>query len=148
DLEALLKKLSKPGDTLPMDYRVHAADGKIIHVRSINSLIREDEKGQIIQRIDFDITDRVKLESMLKRRSYEDSLTGLYNRNKFIAQMLYVRHDPNMPLGVAYFDINGLKAVNYLFGHREGDNLIRRTARHMADYFGRNTYRIGGDEFV
>ena len=56
-----------------MDYRVHAADGKIIHVRSINSLIREDEKGQIIQRIDFDITDRVKLESMLKRRSYDYS---------------------------------------------------------------------------
>ena len=148
DLETLLKKLSKPGDTLPMDYRIHAAGGKIIHVRSINSLIREDEKGQIIQRIDFDITDRVKLESMLKRRSYEDSLTGLYNRNKFNAQMRYVRNDPNMPLGVAYFDINGLKAVNDLFGHREGDNLIRRTARHIADYFGRNTYRIGGDEFV
>lgn len=51
-------------------------------------------------------------------------------------------------LGVAYFDVNGLKQVNDTLGHRAGDDLIARSARHIKRYFSDKGYRIGGDEFV
>ena len=51
-------------------------------------------------------------------------------------------------LGVASIDLNGLKNVNDQMGHSAGDNLIRRTADHIARVFPGKSYRIGGDEFL
>lgn len=147
-LKEVMDGLRKPGDTREIDYRVHGEGEKIHYVRSSNTVISEDEQGQIIQRIDFDVTERIKMEKLLKRRSYEDTLTGLYNRNKFNVMMRYVHYSEDTSLGVACFDINGLKMVNDRYGHRAGDDLIRRTARHISRYFRHSSYRIGGDEFA
>ena len=49
---------------------------------------------------------------------------------------------------MACFDINGLKIVNDRMGHSAGDDLIRRTARHIREVFAERAYRVGGDEFV
>ena len=84
----------------------------------------------------------------LKRLSYEDSLTGLYNRNKF-NQDLNIEQGPNQfGIGVACFDLNGLKEVNDRNGHRAGDVLICRAAECLKKGFEGKAYRIGGDEFV
>lgn len=82
--------------------------------------------------------------------SFRDTMTGLYNRNKFNQEMHKgTRREENMlPLGVAYFDLNGLKEENDHFGHEAGDKLIVRTAGHINRYFADKAYRIGGDEFV
>ena len=101
----------------------------------------------IIQRIAFDITERTKLEEMLSQLSFRDSLTGLFNRNSF-NHMLDSRPEGNGMLGIAYLDINGLKAVNDRFGHSYGDRLIKKTADIIRKYFKDEAYRIGGDEFV
>ncbi len=79
----------------------------------------------IIQRIAFDITERTKLEEMLSQLSFRDSLTGLFNRNSF-NHMLDSRPEGNGMLGIAYLDINGLKAANDRFGHSYGDRLIKK----------------------
>ncbi|WP_162613196.1 diguanylate cyclase domain-containing protein [Lachnoclostridium sp. An169] len=84
----------------------------------------------------------------LERMSFEDGLTGLFNRNRFNEEMENDAKEYPDGLGVAYFDINGLKAVNDHFGHRAGDDLICRTAHHISSVFAGKTYRIGGDEFV
>ena len=57
-------------------------------------------------------------------------------------------HRPLDHLGIAYFDINGLKKTNDLYGHRVGDDLIRRAADIIMSCFEGKAYRIGGDEFV
>lgn len=49
---------------------------------------------------------------------------------------------------MATIDLNGLKQVNDRKGHRTGDDLISRTANHIAHSFAKKCYRIGGDEFV
>lgn len=85
---------------------------------------------------------------LLKKLSFEDSLTGLFNRNKFNLDMQSLESDPPSRLGVAAIDLNGLKQVNDLKGHRSGDSLICRTADHIACMFAGSCYRIGGDEFV
>lgn len=86
----------------------------------------------------------------LKKLSFEDSLTGLFNRNKFTmlvnSESLETHH--TAPLGVAYFDLNGLKEVNDKFGHKAGDDFIIRAAKHIKNHFPQQGFRIGGDEFL
>lgn len=85
---------------------------------------------------------------MLQRLSFEDALTGLFNRNKFV-QIFNVPLDPQIKqLGVACFDLNGLKEMNDQFGHSAGDALICRAADQIQHVFGDKVYRTGGDEFV
>ena len=68
---------------------------------------------------------------ILKRLSYEDLLTGVYNRNKFIEDIkdAYLADIPH--IGIAYFDLNGLKLINDLYGHNAGDELICNVASHL-----------------
>lgn len=85
----------------------------------------------------------------LRRMSYEDSLTGVYNRNKFHEVMNAGQPvDGSRMLGVACFDLNGLKGVNDRRGHTAGDDYIRRAADELRQVFGPKVYRTGGDEFV
>lgn len=89
-----------------------------------------------------------KQTEMLRRMSYEDTLTGLYNRNKF-NQMIKTRWNMEVEhLGVVYLDLNGLKEVNDMQGHSAGDELLQRMASCIRRHFEGKAYRIGGDEFV
>ena len=85
---------------------------------------------------------------LLEKLSFQDLLTGLFNRNKFNLDMQNIEKTPPSRLGVAAIDLNGLKQVNDRKGHRSGDSLICRTANHIASMFAEKCYRIGGDEFV
>lgn len=51
-------------------------------------------------------------------------------------------------VGVAYIDLNGLKAINDNYGHSNGDKFICTAADIFKMVFPDNSYRIGGDEFV
>lgn len=92
--------------------------------------------------------DRRKNEELLERLSYEDSLTGLFNRNCFNQAVAKLKENVPESLGVVYLDLNGLKLVNDTYGHEAGDKLIQTAARIIKKAFGKNTFRIGGDEFV
>ena len=86
--------------------------------------------------------------AILQRMSFEDTLTGLYNRNRFnqlLEEDATVHRDR---LGVACFDLNGLKELNDRLGHSAGDVLICRAAGQLRQFFDGRTYRTGGDEFV
>ena len=148
-LESSLSGLRQPGDSLAVDYRVTNHQGKLFFLTCVNTLISSDEKGQVIQRIAFDISQHKELESALTRMSFEDSLTGVFNRNKFSLDVMETRQEGEQArLGVACFDLNGLKEINDTQGHSVGDALICRTARHISREFAGKVYRIGGDEFA
>ena len=84
----------------------------------------------------------------LERLSYEDALTKLYNRNKFEETIDELKENRPQSIGVAYIDLNGLKIMNDKFGHKAGDQLIKKAGRNIALVFGDSVFRIGGDEFV
>lgn len=79
---------------------------------------------------------------------FEDLSTGLYNRNKFNQICDQLAKEPPERLGIAYFDLNGLKKINDTQGHLAGDEFIYRAAQHLRRFFDQNAYRIGGDEFI
>lgn len=85
---------------------------------------------------------------ILKKLSFEDLLTGVFNRNKFNLAMQRFEMESFSHLGIASIDLNGLKKVNDQMGHSAGDSLICHTADHIARVFPGKCYRIGGDEFV
>lgn len=77
-----------------------------------------------------------------------DPLTGLFNRHEFNRVLREGAAASAQHLGIAYFDINGLKPTNDSRGHRAGDDLVRHTAKCIKRSFPGKAYRIGGDEFV
>ena len=147
-LSNALDQLTQPGCSTNVDYRLVSKNGKIIYLNSSNDLISEDENGQIIQRLTYDISPRIELENALKRLSFVDLLSGIFNRNRFNVDVGSIQNRSISRLGVACFDLNGLKEWNDKMGHPAGDELIRKTALHIASVFPDKTYRIGGDEFV
>ena len=96
----------------------------------------------------LDSIDRRETHSKLHRLSFEDTLTSVFNRNKFNHNIEEYQHKTVDDIGIAYFDINGLKTINDTHGHEAGDRLIKNAADGINSVFPDNTYRIGGDEFV
>lgn len=98
----------------------------------------------------MDVTDKRVAQEKLRYLSYTDVMTGVGNRACFEARLNELSKDCYLPLGIIMGDTNGLKEVNDIFGHQEGDNLLRETAnilKYVCDNIG-EVFRIGGDEFV
>ena len=147
-IHAALRRLKNPGNYTHVTYRVRDRSGQCIHLRCKINLISEGEDGQIIQYSAFNVSRSVELEALLSRLSFEDSLTGLFNRNRFNHDMDNYLSEGKTRLGVASLDLNGLKEVNDQLGHSAGDALLQRTAGHIRRAFPEKGYRIGGDEFI
>lgn len=96
----------------------------------------------------LDSIDRRESHATLEKLSFEDTLTGVFNRNKFNHDIEKLKVHKFNNVGIAYLDINGLKVVNDTQGHIEGDRLIKNAAIAIKSIFPNETYRIGGDEFV
>ena len=85
--------------------------------------------------------------------AYMDPLTGLKNKLAFTEyeeeineRILERKQDP---FAIAVCDVNGLKAVNDMRGHKAGDEYIRSAGRMVCSLFMHSpVFRIGGDEFA
>lgn len=80
-----------------------------------------------------------------------DSLTGLANRRRFLAELGKVSHselDDTM-WAVGVLDLDGFKAVNDRYGHTAGDQLLQVVASRLAGFQSDilTVARLGGDEF-
>jgi len=96
-----------------------------------------------------DISQRKWAMEKLIYSSSHDSLTGLWNRKYFDAEVERLHTAENLPLSIIIGDINGLKLINDSFGRAEGDRIIGETARLMAGLCRPTDIlaRTGGDEF-
>ncbi len=100
----------------------------------------------------------LSVENALKYQQAEDSattdyLTGLPNaRSLFVhlSRELARCRRTGTPLTVMVCDLDNFKQVNDLYGHLEGDNLLKDFAGHLKESCRGYDYvaRMGGDEFV
>lgn len=86
----------------------------------------------------------------LWKLAYTDMLTGLNNR-----QLLEKRLDEYAGYGswitLAFVDVNGLKAINDLYGHMEGDRYLLLVCGILSENsrgLNLDLFRYGGDEFI
>ncbi len=100
-----------------------------------------------------DISTRKREELRLRRASFTDDLTRLYNRRGFLTladQQLRIARRQEKHAVLLYVDMDDFKALNDKFGHIEGDRalaamgrLLRRAVRDCDV-----VARMGGDEFT
>ena len=105
----------------------------------------------LLSSIQFFVTNSLeqkKVQEKLYRLSYQDMLTGLDNRNRYMELMEAGKGLSLEQAGGIYMDLNGLKHCNDRLGHAAGDALICRAADALNEVFPGEACRIGGDEFV
>ena len=98
------------------------------------------------------ISQAIILNKMQKQQeyiSYHDDLTGLLNRNSFLAYINEYKRDSLNSLGVVSVDINGLKNFNKEFGREYGDEVVTRVGEVLEEFFrGAYVFRLTGDEYL
>ncbi len=77
-----------------------------------------------------------------------DSLTGIFNRDAFIADV--EKYDHGEISHLLSIDLNDLKKLNDTYGHAEGDKALKTIASVIKASCIPNSfaYRVGGDEFA
>lgn len=100
-----------------------------------------------------DISERKKMEEILRTMSVTDELTGLLNRRGFFSlaqKQLKAAERSRRHMSVIYADLDGLKEINDTLGHKEGDAALLEFAELLKDTFRESDIiaRLGGDEFA
>jgi diguanylate cyclase (GGDEF)-like protein/PAS domain S-box-containing protein len=126
-------------------------DGVLREVSYTVSTLRDKDghiEGTVI--IFRDITQDKLKQKEIVYLSYHDMLTGLYNR-RYLEQMLEeFDKEEYLPLYIVMGDVNSLKLTNDVFGHLEGDKILRHTSSILKKHCSKRDVlaRWGGDEFV
>ncbi|WP_051280400.1 diguanylate cyclase [Anaerovorax odorimutans] len=111
-----------------------------------------NNQGEPVQMIGTiqDITERKRVEEEIIYLSYNDKLTGLYNRRFYEEEIKRLDTERNFPISIIMGDVNGLKLINDAFGHYKGDELLKKVAKVIKNACRSDDIiaRWGGDEFV
>ena len=97
---------------------------------------------------------RVKFRLLLQKRTNRiqgetDLLTGAKNSNCFERKRRQYIERCRESVTCVFVDVNGLHELNDAKGHEAGDIMLKTVAGIVMEYFSqKDTYRIGGDEFV
>ena len=109
---------------------------------------------------------RLELEEMARREeehkqelgsarqlAYIDPLTGVKNKMAYAEFEKEIndaiKKNEQEPFAVAVCDINDLKEVNDMQGHKEGDICIRNVCARICGIYSHSpVFRVGGDEFM
>ncbi len=99
-----------------------------------------------------DIRDKDARIGEMSEKAYRDALTEVGNSAAYAQKTNELNE--SIKNGTAEFvivmvDLNDLKKINDVYGHRAGDTFIKGCCRIVCDTFKHSpVYRIGGDEFV
>ncbi len=129
-------------------------DGEIYaELLTIGTIQDENGLAQGYVALFSDISDQKAHQRQLEHIAHHDALTGLPNRVLLadrLKQAMAQSQRRGGQLAVLYLDLDGFKAVNDLYGHDVGDELLVRVAEWVRRTLreGDTLARLGGDEFV
>ncbi|ETP73274.1 diguanylate cyclase (GGDEF) domain-containing protein [Lachnospiraceae bacterium JC7] len=131
----------------------------IVYVTVKAAFINEDGMEQLVVGI-VDVDEQVKREleyasnlTAARNEVNKDALTGVKSKHAFIdVEDEINRHIEEKTIkefAVAVFDINGLKYINDTYGHKKGDEYIKKGCAEICEIFAHcPVFRVGGDEFA
>jgi two-component system cell cycle response regulator len=100
------------------------------------------------------LREKESLEEEVRRLSITDDLTGLYNHRHFFktleAELTRLKRQKTS-LSLLMFDLDNFKKYNDLYGHLEGDKVLKTVGEIVKNSIRSNVdsgYRYGGDEFT
>lgn len=121
-----------------------------IWVEARDTFITDISTGDLIVYVDlFNVEEKVQEKEQLVTAATKDALTGLYNRSAVEKAIREQLQDESQEGVFFIIDMDNFKLVNDLFGHPEGDALLRKIATVLREVFRKNDVvaRLGGDEF-
>ena len=129
------------------------------YVRLKAAKVEEKNKSTLIIGV-FDEDAQIRREqeykqdlSVAKKMATIDSLTGIKNKHAYVELEekidAEIRKGEQEAFAIVVCDVNSLKEVNDLYGHKEGDACIKKACARICNTFSHSpVFRIGGDEFV
>jgi len=119
--------------------------GKTYYVKTVISPIFDDN-GRIIEyiAIRIDITDIIEKEAVI-RKSFTDSLTGLYNRQA----LLNTLEEENEHV-LILMNLDRFSEINNYFGYDVGDQILIKFSMKLKMVFkqNKNIFRLSGDDYA
>ena len=108
-----------------------------------------DTVNNYTETLEKTVRDLLERQDDLIRTAFTDQLTGLGNRGGF-ARSLEELWEQELPVTMAFIDIDNLKHCNDVFGHDEGNRYILQVGLYLKLYMkvDEAAFRIGGDEFA
>ena len=133
-------------------YPVRLPDGAIVGTLClINSTPRDFSQKDIALLMDlaFIVEDEFQVISM----AMTDSLTGILNRRGFYrsGEKRFTEFNRNNEtFNIIYFDLDKFKPINDLWGHGEGDEVLKIFSAQLSQHASPKDIvgRLGGDEFA
>ena len=114
-----------------------------------------DKRKQVTHYIGVinDITERLRYEQALERKSGYDELTGLLNRNLLsdrIKHAIDFSKERKWTFVIGFINICNFKLINETYGHHTGDEVLRNIAEAIQQAITPedSAARLGGDTFV
>jgi len=123
----------------------------LVQVHPIALLLATITIVLVLARTALSFWENAQLLEASRQEALTDSLTGLANRRKLLADLeaeIAAAHE-GWPRVLVLFDLNGFKTYNDTFGHPAGDALLARLGAKLAATVAPDgeAYRMGGDEF-
>lgn len=146
------EKIERKGNVLVGEgFAPCACGGRGLHFWTLATPVY-DGKGNLLGAVQCirDISEQKKMEEKLRYCSIHDALTGLCNRAFFEEELRRQEKGRSFPVSLVLCDLDGLKVVNDMLGHDQGDELLRRAAKVIESCVRGSDVvaRIGGDEFA
>jgi diguanylate cyclase (GGDEF)-like protein/PAS domain S-box-containing protein len=154
DAEQRTQLLAGAIPAFQIEKRYFNAGGETLSAILSLSLVRDTDSAPLhyIAQLQ-DISERKRLEEQLRHLADHDPLTGLRNRRLF-------EHDLQLQVArsqrygeqaaVMMVDLDAFKAINDLYGHKVGDDMLKAIATALTRRLRETDLvaRLGGDEFA
>lgn len=119
----------------------------------ISSKIINYNGFEAVLSISRDISERKKIEELIRELAYKDALTDLPNRALFNEQFNLIKASSernNKKFAIMLIDLDNFKMVNDNLGHNMGDKLLKNVGKRLVSILRKEDIvaRIGGDEFL
>ncbi|MET0064718.1 MAG: diguanylate cyclase [Candidatus Thiodiazotropha sp.] len=134
------------------EYRIRRKDGSEVWVWEQGREVQVDGKPYL-EGIVMNIDERKAMEQELALLASRDTLTDLYNRREMEHQFreeLQRAYRYKRPLSLLWIDVDHFKSVNDLFGHKAGDEVLRKLGQLLSGAIRTVDYaaRYGGEELA
>lgn len=150
-------QIQKKSNSTPLIIVSDLAEEELIHETiklGIHDFIpKEDLNPKLLARIIYIAIERHRQQASLKALSFNDELTGVYNRRGFMTrleQQISLSKRSKKGFYLFFIDLDHLKQINDTYGHLAGDRALQGVAQCLSLSFRHHDIigRIGGDEFA
>jgi diguanylate cyclase (GGDEF)-like protein len=124
----------------------------------LSRLTREEYRDHAIvtnanRRLEVEMEERARLESVLRRRAEVDEVTGTANRTSLFDQACELVNQANAevkPLSLLQIDVDYFRQFHATYGHLRSDEVLKALVAVAETLLSGDQYlaRLGGEEFI